>query len=58
MITAAVERRSLTVMVGVGPPSMTCGVDPTEALDASLRRHDEDDTPKSGFNGGWYNVLL
>jgi hypothetical protein len=26
---------------------MTCGVDPTEAVDASLRRHDGDDTPKS-----------
>ena len=37
---------------------MTCGVDPTEAVNASLRRHDGDDTPKVGFNGGWYNVLL
>src|SRR5580693_4145203 len=31
----------------VGPPSMTCSVDPTEAVDASLRRHDGDDTQKS-----------
>jgi hypothetical protein len=50
--------RSLTVMAGLVPAIHGLQVDPTEAVDASLRWHDGTMRSSVGFNGGWYKLLF
>jgi hypothetical protein len=43
-------------MAGLVPAIHGLQIDPAQAVDASLRWHDEDMHPRVGFNGGWYKV--